>query len=376
MKKLYTVFAFVACAAWLHAQITVTNATFPAAGDILKTATDLDPDGVTITPPGGPATWDFTGLAATFKSETTFLAASEGSAFASFPNAELVSIGAGGQGETYFDITATSFNNLGFYGSDPAGGVPVPTNFKFSPPVPERRAPLNFIDNNLAETSLNIVLPIDSLLGAILAQLGVPAGLADSLRVRVTASRYDLVDAYGKLTIPGGTYDVLREKRTEYRDTHLDIHTFFGWIDVTAQAGAGAGLGIDTTVTYNFISPTEKEFIAIVEMDNSGSTVVQVEYKDNNVISGNNSVATTKPEVLVSPNPATDLVVFEMKNFAPGNYSLHLFDARGAVVLVKKWTADSESVSLAGLAEGSYFYQVFDEKNQTKISGKLLKINR
>ncbi|MCF8247390.1 MAG: T9SS type A sorting domain-containing protein [Saprospiraceae bacterium] len=375
MKKYYAVIAFVVSTIWLHAQITVTSSTFPAVGDTLKTATDLDPDGVTITPPGGPATWDFTGLAATSKSETTFQAASEGSAFADFPNAELVTIGAGGQGETYFDISATSFNNLGFYGSDPTGGLPIQTAFKFSPPVPERRAPLNFIDNSLAETSLNITLPIDSALGAILAQLGVPAGLADSLRIRVTASRNDLVDAYGSLTIPGGTYDVLREKSIEYRSTSLDIRLFGLWIDVTAQAGAGSGLGKDTTIAYNFISNTEKEYIAIVEMDNANSVVQQVEYKDNNVISGNNDMVAAKPEVLVSPNPTANLAVFELKNFALGNYSLRLLDAQGMVVLVTKVGLGAESVSLESLGKGTYFYQVLDEKNRVQATGKLLKIN-
>ncbi len=375
MKNLYTAFVLLTSTIWLHAQITVTNAAFPAAGDTLKTATDLNPDGVTITPPGGPATWDFTGLAATFKSEATFQAATEGNAFADFSNAELVSIGVGGQSETYYDITATTFSNLGFYGSDPTGGLPIQTAFKFTPPVPERRAPLNFIDNYMAQTSLNIALPIDSILGALLAQLGVPAGLADSLRIRVTASRNELVDAYGTLTIPGGTYDVLREKSTEYRSTSLDIHVFGLWIDVTAQAGAGSGLGQDTTIAYNFISNTEKEYIAIVEMDNANSVVQQVEYKDNNVISGNNDVVTTKPEVLVSPNPATGFAVFELKHFSTGNYSLRLLDAQGREVLVKNIGLGAESISLEALGLGTYFYQVSDEKNRVQATGKLLKIN-
>ncbi len=375
MKKLYIILAFVASNVWLYAQITVTSATFPVVGDTLKIATDLNPDGVTITAPGGPATWDFTGLAATLKSKTTFQAATEGSAFADFPTAELVTIGSGGQGETYYDVTSTAFNNLGFYGSDPTGGLPIQTAFKFTPPVPERRAPLKFIDNFMAETSLNIALPIDSTLGALLAQLGVPAGLADSLRIRVTASRNELVDAYGTLTIPGGTYDVLREKSTEYRDTHLDIHTFFGWIDVTAQAGADAGLGQDTTIAYNFISNTEKEYIAVVTMDNAGTTVQQVEYKDNGVLSGNNDVLATKPEVLVSPNPTANIAVFELKNFAPGNYSLRLLDGLGREVFMKKIGAGAESVSLESLAQGTYFYQIFDEKNRVQATGKLLKIN-
>lgn len=376
MKKSFTILALVVATTWLHAQITVTSATFPVAGDTLKMAIDLNPDGVTITPAGGPATWDFTGLAATFKSETAFQAASEGSAFADFPTAELFSVGVGGQGETYYDVNATSFNNLGFYGSDPTGGLPIQSAFKFTTPVPERRAPLHFIDNFVAETSLNITLPIDSVLGAILAQVGVPAGLADSLRIQVTASRYELVDAYGTLAIPGGTYEVLREKSTEYRETRLEIRLFGFWIDVTSQAGAGTGLGQDTTVVYNFISNTEKEYIAVVEMDNSGSVVQQVEYKDNGVVSGNNDVMAIKPEVLVSPNPATEMAVFELKNFAPGNYSIRLLDARGSLVLVKNLMPSPSHVSLGELSDGTYFYQVLDEKNQVKSSGKLLKINR
>ncbi|MBK9018428.1 MAG: hypothetical protein IPM82_32725 [Saprospiraceae bacterium] len=154
MRKLVPVLALMTFCNWLSAQITVTNATFPLAGDTLKTATDLNPDGIVITPPGGPATWDFSGLAPTVKSESVFRAASEGSAFADFSSAELFSVGAGGQGETYYDVSANNFDNLGYYGSDPTGGLPIQTSFKFSPPVPERRAPLNFIDNHLAETKL------------------------------------------------------------------------------------------------------------------------------------------------------------------------------------------------------------------------------
>lgn len=375
MKKLYTILAFFGAAFWCQAQVTISSTTFPAAGDTLKTATDLNPDGVTITNSGGPFTWDFTGLAPTVKQETVFQAATEGSAFAEFSDAELVTIGASGQGETYFDVSANSFSNLGFYGTDPTGALPIPTAFKFSPPVPERRAPLNFIDNFLAETSLNITLPIDSTLAAILGQLGLPTGLADSLRIRLTASRYELVDAYGTLAIPGGTYDVLREKSTEYRDTHLDIHTILGWIDVTAQAGAGTGLGQDTTITYNFISNTEKEYIAEVQVSPSDSTIQQVRYKDNGVISGNKEVLETRPEVLVSPNPFVGQTIFELKNYAPGDYSLRLLDVSGRQVFTQDMVVGSNAVNLDALGSGAYFYQIINPKAQVLNTGKVFKIN-
>lgn len=376
MKKLYTVFAFVIATFWANAQITVTNATFPVAGDTLKYAIDQNPDGVTITSPGGPTNWDFTGLAATLKTETTYQAASGGGAFADFSNAELLTPSAGGQGETYYDVTATSFSTLGFYGVDPTGGgLPIQTAMKFDPPVIERRAPLNFIDNNVEATELNIALPIDSALTALLTQLGVPAGLADSLRVRVSANRVQIVDAYGSLTIPGGTYDVLRQKSTEYRDTHLELHTFFGWIDVTGQAGGTAGLGQDTIVAYNFISNTEKEFIAVVTTGSDGTTPQQVRYKDNGFVSGNNEVAGAQPSVTVSPNPANEEAVFELKNFTSGNYTLYLLDASSRLVFMKNMQPGSQSVQLGAINQGTYFYQILDDKNRVLNTGKLLKIN-
>ena len=378
MKKLLILFVFCGIAGWLGAQITLTNASFPAAGDTLKTATDLNPDGVEITPPGGPTNWDFTGLNPSFKSETIYRPASEGNATASFPAATLFAASAGGQGETYYAVSATSFDNLGFSGTSPTGGLPIQTDFHFSPPVPERRAPLHFIDNHLAESSLNIAFAIADLPGGVLDSFPI-SGLADSIRIRGTASRYDLVDAYGTLSIPGGTYDVLREKRTEYRETRLDIHTFIGWVDITDQAGAIAGLGQDTVVTYNFFSDTEKEPIAVVTTDNSGLSVMQVEFKDNGVVSDAKDMAKAIPFITVSPNPVISEVKFEMENFAPGRYLLQLFDASGAEVLTKKMSAkgsNTEQLDLSPYSSGPYFYRVLNAQGAVLKSGKLLKINR
>ncbi len=382
MNKLYSIFALVVFAAGLHAQIIVTNATFPVAGDTLKTATDLNPDGVVITAAGGPTAWDFTGLAPTAKSEAIFRPASEGMAVASFPTATLFASNAGGQGETYYAVSATSFDNLGFSGSDPTGGgLPVQTDFKFTPPVPERRAPLHFIDNHLAESSLNIAIALADL-GPLADSLGPIAAIADSIRIRGTASRYDLVDAYGTLAIPGGTYDVLREKRTEYRETRLDIHSFLGWQDITdlilGGAGGGgiaSGFGKDTMVTYLFISNTEKEFIAAVNTGSDGLTVQSVEYKDNGVISGNDEPLAAAPTVVVTPNPIYNEAVFTLKNMPTGTYSLRIFDARGAMVLSGKMATGGNQLSLENLQTGTYFYQLLDEKSQRIASGKLLKVN-
>ena len=87
------IFTLLVASFGLTAQITITNATFPVAGDSLKTATDLTPDGIVMTPPGGPQTWDFSALYPDTRQVDVFQPASAGTSSANFPGAELVVIG-------------------------------------------------------------------------------------------------------------------------------------------------------------------------------------------------------------------------------------------------------------------------------------------
>ncbi|MCB0521168.1 MAG: T9SS type A sorting domain-containing protein [Lewinellaceae bacterium] len=377
MKKLFLNLALLLLASALFAQITVTNATFPSVGDSLKTATDFTPNGIVISSPGGPQIWDFTSLGVNAQQVTVFRAASEGAAFANFPNAELVTIGQAGA-ETYYNVSATSFENLGFSGTDPTGGLPVQTEFKFNPPVPERIAPLNFIDIHMPESSVNVAFSLADIPGGVLDSLGIPTNFVDSIRIKVTASRIELVDAYGTLAIPGGTYEVLREKRTEYTDTRIEIHLPppINWFDVTNQAGAGAGFGKDTTISYLFISNTEKEIIATVTTDVGGTTPQQVTFKDNGVLSGTNDPVSAKQVVSVLPNPVGDVARFEFKNWEPGNYDLRIFDMQGKMVLENNLQLNgnqTEPIQCGPLPAGTYFYQIIHVDGKLVGTGRFIK---
>ncbi|MDX2282643.1 MAG: hypothetical protein NW241_00715 [Bacteroidia bacterium] len=93
--------------AGLAAQITVTSATFPAAGDTLHFATDHAPTGIlALTPPGGNQTWDFSSLQATSTQNFVYQAASSGQYSTSFPGAEIFSASAPGT-ELYYNVTAS-----------------------------------------------------------------------------------------------------------------------------------------------------------------------------------------------------------------------------------------------------------------------------
>jgi hypothetical protein len=144
-----------------------------------------------------------------------------------------------------------------------------------------RRAPLNFFDIIVSSTNILKALPTSSFQPTLTTALPITT---DSIRYRVNISRLDVVDAWGDISIPGGTYSVLREKRTQYTETRIDAKIPpLGWLDVTdisMQAGI-SGLGVDTIVSYYFHSEVSKEPIAVVTLNNQQSAIVKVEFKAN-----------------------------------------------------------------------------------------------
>ncbi len=356
------------------AQITVTNAVFPVAGDSLKTASDNDPQGITVTGPGGPFTWDYTSLNADSRFAVLFQAASEGEQFAEFPDAELVVIDEG-VGETYYDVSATAVSALGIGGSGLAAGFGIEADLRYSPPLVELRAPLTFpnvFDDPIS--SLGIAFSIDQIPGDILDSLGVPTGLVDSIAIRFSIERTDFVDAYGTLAIPGGTYDVLREKRTDYTDVRIEIHTILGWQDITDLLGDFGGFGRDTSISYLYISNTEKEPIAVVTMDSTGLVPVTVDFKDNGAASAVSDAADSRVDVVVSPNPVTDVATFRLPDMLQGQYTLNVYDTNGRLMQRVRLTSDQTAVNLSRMPNGACVYRLTDSRGRVVAAGKLLKV--
>ncbi|PSR12737.1 MAG: hypothetical protein C7N36_10770, partial [Bacteroidetes bacterium] len=271
--------------AGLFAQISVTNATFPIAGDVLELAIDNAPVGIVpFTPPGVDQVWDFSSLQADATQNITYRPASEGSQAANVPGAELFAVRSPGT-ETYFNVTSTSFEQQAYWGILPYDLV-ANNLFDYFPPLAERRAPLNFFDisvssSNFLEVFLPSAFPASLMINLATVMNNAPI---DSMRYRVAISSADVVDAYGTVSIPGGTYDVLREKRTQYTETRIDAKIPpLGWLDITdncLQAGFN-GLGVDTTVTFYFHNDVWKEHIAIVTLNNDQDAVTKVVFKAN-----------------------------------------------------------------------------------------------
>lgn len=358
---------------WLNAfsQITVTNSTFPASGDTLRFSTQQGDNGLVNTASGGNQVWDFTSLNSDSDSETDFGPASTGANFGLFPNSELVTIGQGGGAETYYNVTATRFETMGYTGPAPGGfNIPVATIFK--PAIAERRAPLTYAGLPNQEKT-NLTLTFD---GAIIPDTLTMGISVDSLRIKITFDRLDFVDAWGKMSIPGGTYDVLRERRFQTSDTKIEVKLpFIGWF---APPFAIPGAGLDTTVTYNFFSATEKEPIAVLTMDNADTEIQRVQFKRNKTTAVEPEIDLEfgRPTVQAWPNPAVDYTTFRCSNVEDGEYTLKIYNVIGDVVWQQKHQISGGTktirLDLASFKKGTYLYSLSDSKGQILSTKRLM----
>jgi hypothetical protein len=349
------------------AQITITNAVFPTVGDKLYFAVDADPaPGINpATPPGGNQTWNFTGLVTDQTSVTSYVSPVGTSYGGSFNGADLCVISGNG-GETFFNKTNSKFEAMGYAGNNPSGfsGIVIA---RFNPAVIEKRAPYNFFDNHQQISNLAIPFSAAQIPDSLLGGFSI-----DSVRVRIKTDRLELVDAWGSCAIPGGTYPVLRVKRNEITSTALDIKLpFIGWVDLTTLLPGGGGfgnfLGNDTTLTYRFLSGTEKEEIAVATMRNNLTGVASFRFKNNFV----SAVEDTDPPFVASvqafPNPAIEWVRFDCKNLPNDNYTLRIYNILGKAVYREDFPAAgnrSVRVELEPFKKGTYLYSLADSRGK------------
>lgn len=376
MKNLSATLAFLLLMGQVFAQITVTNATFPAAGDTLRYQTDPNPPALNLgTAGGGNQMWDFGALQVGPVQPTAWLAAAGGNGAANFPSANLRT--GSPTSSVFYRKTSTALENLGTSGADLLN-LGLNTTIRYQPPLPERRAPQKFFDIHTVESDLNWAVPTGDLADSLLGQLG---GLVDSFRFRIHTTRLDVVDAWGTCQIPGGVFPVLREKRTTTTETSIDVHSFLGWTDLSGLLGGGGSgllgnIGKDTTVAYHFFSGTEKEEIAVVTMNNTATEAQSVRFKHIAQTVAAENVAEEKPALWVSPNPGFGPVEVRLAHFPAGEYLLHVHDAQGKLVFQKNiGTADAAvQADLSAYAPGLFFFQVLNAEGRPVAAQKVVRL--
>ncbi len=375
MKHAFTTSAFLLmllCS--LEAQITLTEEGFPQAGDTLFLAVDNAPQ-ISLTGPGGPYEWDYTSLQAPFTTEVVYKDAAEGNAADQLPEADLV-VDLPGGNEAYYQIANGELRNIALNGPDPAG-LGFDLLMKLDPPLIERKAPTQFGFSLVQTSSISAAISADLIPQQILDQLPLTP---DSIRLRISTDRTEFADAYGTLDIPGGTFDVLRIKRFEVREFHVDAYlSFTGWAEITDLIG-GSNLQPDTSLTYVFLSNEAKEPIAEVQADPLTEAVQSVTFK---AIEGTVTVSATfvpsgQPLVLAFPNPAINDVRFEFINLKAGNYRLEIYNLLGIKIREKSYQLKGgnfvDKMDISDLRKGTYLYALVGPDGKTITTKRLIVI--
>ena len=369
---IYAVF-FILISIKTAAQITLTDAYFPSVNDSLQTAVSLPQYTRTLRLSAASSTaqrWDYSYLRAaansTAKTTERYLAATDTAVLNQFPTAKLVRDIGGGQLAAY-NKTTTRFELLGYKNIDFGGILRLPVVAKFLQPVLERRAPLAFNTANRNQSSFVVAISSNIIPDTLLSTLPIRP---DSIRVRFQTDRQDKTDAFGTLLIPGGSYEVLRERRYEVTDTKIEAKLNpLPWLDVTSLILTGAQRPRDTTIRYYFWSNLAKEPIAVLTTDDKDS-ITRAEYKylkintSINVIASDSAATEGGASLVISPNPTTSEVVFDIKIASPSSaFSLAILDNLGQIILQKSLKMGKEQrvqVDVSKLANGIYWARLVD----------------
>jgi hypothetical protein len=373
--KYTLLFCFLFSLSFSFAQITLDASHFPQEGDTLLTTTDFLLEDVQFDPNAtGMQDWDFSSLQAGFIRERFVLDAGKGMGAANFPDAELVVIDGATAAEEYINVTNEVFEVIGYFGTDPVGlGLDLATTLE--KPVVERQAPLSFGTVNTSESAFVIKLAWDDLPTQLIDTLINLPITPDSIAVTLSAERTDFIDAFGSLSIPGGEFDVLRQRRIEDRTTIVEAKVpILGWLDVTDLVPF-AGLGDITLVSYHFFSDEASEAVAVVNMNAAQDSIQNIVFKYFDPVSSNQSVSLRQPEMAVVPNPAVSQVRFIMENLEPGYYSLRIFNLFGQPVWERRYYINRHRTireDLQALNAGPYFYSLQNARGELLLTRRLL----
>ena len=340
----------------LTGQITVTQTIFPQAGDTLHYAVDDQPVNIIMTPPDFNAQeWDFSMLQPRPSYDLVIEEGQAGSDDSLFPDAS--SFYAYGSTDTYLKVTADEVLTLGYVGNDPLN-LGIRLDIHYNPSLVEMRAPVQFFD--IRQTSSGILKAFHPSQWPASSQLPVTI---DSVRLRLVLNRLDVVDAWGNLTIPGGRFDVLREKRVLFVEKRIDAKVPpLGWLDVTdvvAQYIPGVTYGVDTIVTYYFWNDQSKEPIAVCYTDRSQLRIIKVQYKNVQVPTSAIKKNLLSQTLSMFPNPAREVLHICTVDLRRDDYRLTVHDLLGRQLLTSTYRQISGRKDLTietnTLLSGTYF---------------------
>lgn len=352
-KSLLILAAFVLSALGSKAQITITTADIAAPVKVIYQANDtLLTSSAIVGSFGISQTWNMTSLANHTTDTMTFMSASW-LPNANFPTSNLI-IKQGWQNNyIYATNSASSFTIEGLSGTADFGAGPMTINQVNTPSEILMNFPgtyLSSFTNNYVNNT-NIYLGYDPGFGFVI----------DSVRLHSHVKKTSLVDAWGTLTTPLGTFNVLRVEETVVRHdtTDAQIPAFGGWIyDVDDTA--------DSTTGYSWWANGVGFPLVSIKLD-SLSNVKQTQWLLALPSVGINEY-TNATSVIVYPNPAQNEITFALETSKVA--SIQVFDVAGRMIDTYTVSGAIASINTSAFANGIYSYALIGNDKAILNRGK------
>ena len=368
----YLLVAFVLTPFISVGQVTITNSTFPVPGDTLRTITTDDVSGFDKSLTGGDLTWDLSNISGGFLSETIYSDPADGDSTNLFPDADLLDNST--QQEIYYQTFNNKIVEIGRSGLDPVLNL-IDLTFENDGEAVFRRAPMAFGDVYNDVSDFFVKTDASALPDSLLALFPISP---DSLRLRVETSHDDVVDAWGTLILPNGSYDVIRVKRTTTTDSELGAFTtFFGWVTIDPAVFGNLGglldlLGENTVVSYQFFANDNKEIMATFTEDFDGN-LITANYKGD-MTTSTGFINLKEENILTYPNPTYGDVTFELMNLPHDNYKVVVYNIIGK----KLWSSKIDffegklRADLSHLKKGTYFYSILNGSGKKVATRRIM----
>ncbi len=329
-------------------QITITLDDLVNVGDYANIA-DVDdvPPGFDPGPPGASQHWDFSGFVMDTNYYLYFVDPASTPFAASFPTSNMVIEGLMDSAYIYTTRNSFVYQIDGLAGTyDIFENVVAP----FEPPEIMLSFPLNYLD------SMQQTIVVD-------VTIASPAPPADSLRLKVVSEIDDKVDAWGTLTTPVSTYDVLRIREVRIATDSVWIKLLGIWMYVESST--------EVTLKYTYMANDAGVQVAEIESDTSGNNYNNISY----VLAVGPMPFVEEEEMAIKlrvfPNPVNSVMNVAWDERHSG--SLMLMDVQGKIVLERTFENTSDiRINTSALPEGFYLYQLAFKGEKDIISGKVL----
>ncbi|MBI1223787.1 MAG: T9SS type A sorting domain-containing protein [Bacteroidetes bacterium] len=345
MKKIFQIAVVLAfLPAFTNAQITIQADEVNPLGVFAIQSRDTSIE-ASISPGGtGMQTWDFSMLDNDSSDSLAFYPADETAYFSLFPNANLATT-LDSIAIIYLEKTNDHIATFGTYGTFTIEPYTVTTAFKYDPPQTIIKFPLE-----LNQTYSETVIGTAQVKGS---EVGFPL---DSVRSITTTNRNVVVDGYGTLTSPIGTFDVLRS--TEVEVSYDSI--------VYLNNGIWTFLSKTTPKTITYHNWWTNQF-------NLSFPVVQYKISpgiDTSMIWLNEFVSATHNsktflDVKISPNPTSNFLQVDLPEGFVGQ--MEIFDMLGHRMLVQPAVSATESINVQALTAGTFILVLKDKRG--KVAG-------